>query len=160
MRTSKIKELIKLVEESGVEELEVSLWGRRVRIRKKAIYDGGGNGRNPQVEAIISDRITGIASDQKAADLTASATKKNDVLEIKTPMVGTFYRAPSPDAKPFVQVGDRISRGQTICIIEAMKIMNEIESEYDGVVVDLLVQNSQPVQFGQPLFRIEPASSS
>lgn len=79
------------------------------------------------------------------------------MLEIKSPMVGTFYRAPAPDAKPFVEVGDRISRGQVLCVIEAMKLMNEIESEFAGRVVEILVQNAQPIQFGQPLFLIEPA---
>ena len=72
-------------------------------------------------------------------------------------MVGTFYRAPAPDAKPYIKEGDKITRGQTICIIEAMKIMNEIESEYDGILVEVLVQDAQPVQFGQILFYIEPA---
>ncbi len=72
-----------------------------------------------------------------------------------SPMVGTFYRAPAPDAQPFVQLGDRVSKGQTLCIIEAMKLMNEIESELDGVVAAILVDNAQPVQFGQPLFKIK-----
>ena len=161
MRTSKIKSLIKLVEESNVDELEVSFWGRRVRIRKNSQSGSGNNGHNPQVKTVIPDRVTEIASDQPVETRTkpepAPPSKREDFLEVKTPMVGTFYRAPAPDAKPYVDVGDRVSRGQTVCIIEAMKIMNEIESEYDGVVVEVLVQDAQPVQFGQPLFLIEPA---
>lgn len=76
---------------------------------------------------------------------------------IKSPMVGTFYRSPDPSSPPFVSPGDRVSKGQTLCIIEAMKLMNEIESEVDGVVAEVLVDNAQAVQFGQPLFRVEPA---
>ncbi|MCD6162150.1 MAG: acetyl-CoA carboxylase biotin carboxyl carrier protein [candidate division Zixibacteria bacterium] len=158
MRTSKIKSLIKIVEESNIDELEVSHWGSRVLIRKKVRQIGDNNGHNPQVKAAIPDKLIEITPGQAAEIKPEPApVKAENRLEIKTPMVGTFYRAPSPDAKPYVQVGDRITRGQIICIIEAMKIMNEIESEYDGIVVEVLAQNAQPVQFGQPLLAIEPA---
>jgi acetyl-CoA carboxylase biotin carboxyl carrier protein len=160
MRTSKIKTLIKLVEESNVDELEVSIWGRRVRIRKNLKWNDGNNGNKPQVDAVVPDRITEKVSEQpaEARVQVELPKKKENLLEIKTPMVGTFYRAPAPDAKPYVQVGDRISRGQIICIIEAMKIMNEIESEYDGTIVEILAQNTQPVQYGQTMFTLEPVS--
>ena len=158
MRTSKIKSLIKLVEESGVDELEISFWGSKVRIRKKISSNGNNNGHNPQVVTAAPDRVIEVVSDKKITTKTESAPQeKPDYLEIKTPMVGTFYSAPSPDSKPYVQVGDRVTRGQVVCIIEAMKIMNEIESEYDGVIAEVLVQNAQPVQFGQPLFLLKPA---
>jgi acetyl-CoA carboxylase biotin carboxyl carrier protein len=157
MRTSKIKTLIRLVEQSNVNELEVSFWGRKVRIRKNGKNVNDNNGHGPQVETVVPDRVTEVVSDhQPETRIKPEPAKRENLLEIKAPMVGTFYRSPAPDAKPYVQVGDRVIRGQTVCIIEAMKIMNEIESEYDGVMVELLVQNAHPVQFGQPLFFIEP----
>ena len=158
MRTSKIKSLIKIVEESNIDELEISRWGSRVLIRKNIRHSGDNNGHNPQVKAAVPDRVIEVASDHSIeAQSKPAPVKAENRLELTTPMVGTFYLAPSPDAKPYVKVGDRITRGQIVCIIEAMKIMNEIESEYDGIIVEILVQNAQPVQFGQPLLIIEPA---
>src|SRR5213079_734860 len=91
-----------------------------------------------------------------AAPAAPKAEAKSQFLEVKSPMVGTFYGAPEPGAKPYLSVGDRISKGQILCIIEAMKIMNEIESEFDGVVKEILAQNAHPVEYGQVLFRIDP----
>lgn len=171
MRTSKIRALIRLVEDSGIEELEVTSWGRKVSIRKKA-NSSNNNGHNPQVASRMPDKSietavivsssnpAGQAPVQPAAVAAAPtdkpAARKENLQEIKSPMVGTFYRAPAPDARPFVEVGEKVSRGQVVCIIEAMKLMNEIESEFDGRVVEILVSNAQPVQFGQPLVLIEP----
>lgn len=161
MRTSKIRALIRLVEDSTIDELEVSYWGKKVRIRKNPPAADNNNGSKPQVTMAVPDRVieaTVAASAEKAAPAPAQPKgPAENLLEIKSPMVGTFYRAPAPDAKPFVEVGDKISRGQVVCIIEAMKLMNEIESEFAGRVVEILVQNGQPIQFGQPLFLIEPA---
>jgi len=159
MRASKIKALIKLVEESKIDELEISQWGRKIRIRKNIISNANNNGHRPQVETSAPDNLIKVASSDSSAESTAiiETPERDNLLEIKTPMVGTFYRAPAPDAKPYVKEGDRITRGQTVCIIEAMKIMNEIESEYDGVVAEILVQDTQPVQFGQILIYIKPA---
>lgn len=154
MRTSKIQELIRLVERSDIDELEVSSWGKKVRIRKNV----SGNGNSPQVARSVPDNVMEVAPEHKATKtVEAPPEVKEDYLEIKSPMVGTFYRAPAPDAKPYADVGQKVSRGQVVCIIEAMKIMNEIESEYDGVIVEIPVQNTQPVQFGQPLILIKPA---
>jgi acetyl-CoA carboxylase biotin carboxyl carrier protein len=168
MRTSKIRALIRLVEDSGIDELEVTYWGRKVSIRKKASC-ADNNGHHPQVATrmpdnsietaiIVGNQSAGgqTAETVKAAVRETAAAKKENLLEIKSPMVGTFYRAPAPDAKPFVAAGDKVSRGQVICIIEAMKLMNEIESEFDGRIAEISAQNAQPVQFGQPLFLIEP----
>jgi acetyl-CoA carboxylase biotin carboxyl carrier protein len=102
----------------------------------------------------------GAAPQQLAAGPAAAEpppAEDADLLVVKSPMVGTFYRAPAPDADPFVAEGDRVSRGQVLCIIEAMKIMNEIESEYAGTVVRLHVENAAPVEYGQPLFSLKPA---
>ncbi|NLI14770.1 MAG: acetyl-CoA carboxylase biotin carboxyl carrier protein [candidate division Zixibacteria bacterium] len=169
MRTSKIRALIRLVEDSGIEELEVTSWGRKVSIRKKAAGSNN-NGHNPQVASKMPDKSietavivssstpVGQSPEQPAAapPVNKPAPRKENLQEIKSPMVGTFYRAPAPDARPFVEVGEKVSRGQVVCIIEAMKLMNEIESEFDGRVAEILVQNAQPVQFGQPLILIEP----
>jgi acetyl-CoA carboxylase biotin carboxyl carrier protein len=91
-----------------------------------------------------------------AAEAPKQESPKSRLLEVKSPMVGTYYAAPEPGAKPYLSVGDRISKGQILCIIEAMKIMNEIESEFDGVVKEILAQNAHPVEYGQVLFRIDP----
>ena len=157
MRTSKIKALIKLVEESKVDELEISSLWKRVRIRKKIMSDSNNNNRNPQVVGAVPDRVIEVTTEPREPSVKKPVSANQDnFLEIKSPMVGTFYRSPAPDANPFVEPGGKISRGQTVCIIEAMKLMNEIESEYEGKIVQVLVQNAQPVQFGQPLFLIEP----
>ena len=92
---------------------------------------------------------------QAAAEPEKLEKPKPRYLEVKSPMVGTYYAAPEPGAKPYLSVGDRISKGQILCIIEAMKIMNEIESEFDGVVKEILAQNAHPVEYGQVLFRID-----
>ena len=158
MRTSKLRSLIKLVEQSKIDELEISQWGQKIRIRKKITANSDNNGNRPQVAAPVPDNLIEVGkSRQSETEAKAKPTPASDLSEIKTPMVGTFYRSPAPDAKPYVDVGDRISRGQTVCIIEAMKIMNEIEAEFDGVVAEIPVQDAQPVQYGQTLFLIKPA---
>jgi acetyl-CoA carboxylase biotin carboxyl carrier protein len=154
--------LIKLVEESNIGELEVSSWGRKVSIRKKiGSNNDNGNHHNaansmPQVQAApFQSRVDQLEISTQAPK---AAPVRIDLLEIKSPMVGTFYRSPAPDAKPYVEVGQNVKPGQVLCIIEAMKLMNEIEAEHAGRVVEVLVENAKPVQFGQPLFLIEPIS--
>ena len=157
MNERKIRKLIKLVEESNIGELEVSSWGRKVRIRKKV----------PESENSASSPVPTITvgSTNNPASAVAPEPKiekrKEEILEnlvpIKSPMVGTFYLAPAPGAKPYVEVGQMISVGQVVCIVEAMKLMNEIESEVSGKVMKILVENATPVEFGQTLFLIEPA---
>jgi len=157
MKTSKIQALIRLVEQSDVDELEVSSWGKKVRIRKRIQGNGSNNGNSPQVNTTVPDKIIEVVPpSQGQVSKEAPPEAKDNYLEIKSPMVGTFYQAPAPDARPYVEAGERVARGQVVCIIEAMKIMNEIESEFDGRVVNVLVKNAQPVQFGQPLMIIEP----
>jgi acetyl-CoA carboxylase biotin carboxyl carrier protein len=164
MRTTKIRALIKLVEDSRIDELTVSSWGQKVCIRRKLEDSENNNGHKSQVVARVPDRVieaTVVAQTPASAPAVAAKTeaqiKRENLQEIKSPMVGTFYSAPAPDAKQYVNVGDKVNRGQVVCIIEAMKLMNEIESEFSGRVVETLVSNAQPVQFGQPLFLIEPA---
>jgi acetyl-CoA carboxylase biotin carboxyl carrier protein len=159
MREKYIKSLIRLVEESDIESLEVSSWGRKVRITQR-LDPGHNNGAgqitvpvatySPPASTPTSTPAASAESSQPVADNT------NNLVEIKSPMVGTFYRAPSPDADPYVSLNERITEGQVVCIVEAMKLMNEIESEVSGRVVKALVENAKPVEFGQVLFLIDP----
>ena len=164
MNTKYIQSLIRLVEESEIESLEVSSWGRKIKIIQKlsASTNGHSNGSTVVIPAQAPVAASPPApapatAPQKAAEPPAQvADNKSNLVEIKSPMVGTFYRAPSPDADPYVSVNEKITEGQVVCIVEAMKLMNEIESEVSGRVVEILVENAKPVEFGQALFRIDP----
>ena len=153
-----LKGLITLVEDSGVDALDLELVGSdpgdltRVRIRKSPRVAAAS--APPAVAAIAAPAPRTDApppSAPAAADATAAG-----LAEVLSPMVGTFYRAPAAGADPFVSVGDRVEAGQTLCILEAMKLMNELESEVAGVVREIAVENAEPVEFGELLFRIEP----
>jgi acetyl-CoA carboxylase biotin carboxyl carrier protein len=151
MDLRKLKKLIDLVQESGIGELEITEGEERVKIVR-----GG------QVEvahpATAAPAVVPVGPGPAAAPSAAPAPEAPAAPEghvVKSPMVGTFYRAPSPDAEPFVDIGDAVKAGQTICIIEAMKLMNEIEADRDGVVKSILVENGQPVEYGEPLIVIE-----
>jgi len=137
----KIKELIKIMEEHNLEEIEIEREGARIKLKKSS----------PQNKHTNLIQV----SSEKTLQETLEKESKN-LIEIKAPMVGTFYRAPSPGAKPYVEVGDVIEPGTVLCIIEAMKLMNEIKSEVKGKIVEILVENGEPVEFGQPLFLVEP----
>jgi len=156
MKEKTIRKLIKLVEESNVEELEVSSWGRKVRITKRLPRQ-----ENPATK-VLSKEVIQIPSEDKGEkpQVEEKITKPeatDNLVPIKSPMVGTFYRAPAPDAKPYVDLNQMITMGQVVCIIEAMKLMNEIESEVAGRVAKILVENGKPVEYGQALFLIEPS---
>lgn len=163
-----VKKLIEMIDESSVDSIEISTEkGIKIRIAKSPIQRGGVQMAAPvAMPAVLppamDTRVTPAAGVPSAA-LESSAGKTDGggppasaQLEVKSPMVGTFYSAPEPGAKPYVSVGDRVQKGQTLCIIEAMKIMNEIESEFAGVVKEILAQDAQPVEYGQVLFRIDP----
>jgi acetyl-CoA carboxylase biotin carboxyl carrier protein len=141
-----IEEMLQLMESRGLVELEMEHQGLRIRLKK-------GGGPAPQVV----EYVTGLPQALPPAPAPKPAEEPRGVT-IKSPMVGTFYRAPAPDAPPFVEVGQDVAVGQVVCIVEAMKLMNEIKSEVAGRVLDVLVQNGDPVEFGQSLFVIEPAS--
>ena len=152
MDLRKLKTLIELVESSGIAELEISEGEERVRITR--------TGASTQqayapVAAPIPQPVAAVSAPQAAPP--AAGPAKPAVAEghvVKSPMVGTFYRSASPGAKPFVDVGQNVNSGDTLCIIEAMKLLNEIESDQSGVIKAILVENGQPVEFGQPLFVI------
>jgi len=159
MRELFIRKLIKMVEQSDIDSLEVSSWGRSVRINKNR---GSSNGHTsvtlaaPPAPRIAAPPPEPVALPKPAEPATApEAARPSTETGIKSPMVGTFYRAPSPDARPYVEVGDRVKEGQTVCIVEAMKLMNEIQAEITGIITAILVENGQPVEYGQTLFTIK-----
>jgi acetyl-CoA carboxylase biotin carboxyl carrier protein len=143
----KVKKLIELLEESGISEIEISEGEESVRISRYP---------NPGMMAFAPAPQPAIVHapqpEPKAEPATEPAAKGH---QITAPMVGTFYGSPTPGAKPFVEIGSRVAAGDTICIIEAMKMMNQIETDVAGKVVSILVDNGDPVEFGQPLFVIE-----
>ncbi len=149
MYIKEIKDMINLMNENNLTELEIEKEGVRIRLKK-----GAPCGYEKVVE--ISPHAAPAAYPE-AMPKASEEAKKTNTAEIKAPMVGTFYRAPSPEAPSYVNIGDMVDVGQVICIIEAMKLMNEIKSEVKGKVVDIQVENAEPVEFGQGLFVIEPS---
>jgi acetyl-CoA carboxylase biotin carboxyl carrier protein len=150
----KLKKLIDLVQESGIAELEITEGEERVRIaRGGAVSVTPLAGGAPPAAAVAASAAVPAAS---AAPATAAPPVEPapEGHVVKSPMVGTFYRAPSPDAKPFVDVGSTVKAGETICVLEAMKLMNEIEADASGTIKAILVENGQPVEYGQALFII------
>ena len=146
---NRIREIIAIIEESNVNEVEISSWwGRKIRVVKNA-SGGPLAGSNPATGPVPAAGPAAPAAEGSPAAGDGSHT-------IHSPIVGTFYGSASPETPAFIQVGDRISTGQTICIIEAMKIMNEIESDVDGIVTEILVENASPVEFNQPLVIVRP----
>jgi len=148
MNLKEIKEMINLMNDNGLVELEIEKDGTRIRLRKMAAGVELQSG-----PVVIEKEIVEPKSREVSESMGKPAVK---TVEIKAPMVGTFYRAPSPEAPPYVEVGQIVEAGQVICIIEAMKLMNEIKSEIKGKVLEILADNSEPVEFGQSMFLIEP----
>lgn len=155
MTLEEIKQLIQVVLESGVAELEVTRGENRVRICRAFQ-----SAPQPTVIPVSSPPAQAPASNSSAPAAAASGPAApladNSITYVKSPIVGTFYEAPSPDAPPFVSVGDRVTPGQVLCIIESMKLMNEIEAEIAGTIVGKLVENGSPVEYGEALFAIRP----
>ena len=150
MWKDKLKELIYLLENSNVNEIEASFWGRKYRVVKKpAIVT------SEDVPNIIDDQVNIDVSDSQNTLHTKAIIESNNHNKILSPMPGTFYMASSPDSPNFVNIGDTISKGDTLCIIEAMKIMNEIEAEKDGTIKSIFVDSGQSVEYNQPLFELE-----
>jgi acetyl-CoA carboxylase biotin carboxyl carrier protein len=152
-----IKELIDLVAERGLSALEVEQTGFRIRI-EGAARAVSGNGAGSAAESLASPAALPPASPGPAAEARASAQEQKGLHVITSPIVGTFYRAPSPEADPFAEVGQKVSKGKILCIIESMKLMNEIESDVAGEIVDVFPQNGQPVEYGEKLFAIRLAA--
>ena len=151
MNIKEIKEMINLMNDNSLVELEIEKDGMRIRLRKLTNETQGFSG------PIVIEKEKLVES-RGARELGTETSGESQVktVEIKAPMVGTFYRAPSPESPPYVEVGQIIEAGQVICVIEAMKLMNEIKSEVKGKVVEVLVDNAEPVEYGQSMFLIEP----
>ncbi|MGD2069003.1 MAG: acetyl-CoA carboxylase biotin carboxyl carrier protein [Gemmatimonadota bacterium] len=162
-----LQTLIRAIDESSLDSIEIERGGTRVRLSKTP--QGTVVAAPPAVHAMHAPAPVpapsppgnpGPAPAGPAADVEAEAEEpeeESDLVDVTSPMVGTFYRAPAPDAPPYVERGDRVAKGDTLCIIEAMKLMNELEAEVTGTIREVLVDNAEPVEYGQVLFRIAPA---
>lgn len=154
MDLRKLKKLIDLVEESGIAEIELTEGEEKVRISRQlniAQQPPMQYMQMPQMQAPMSQATPQNSTNE--SEIISSTPPQGH--QVTSPMVGTFYRASSPDAGSFVEVGSSVKKGDTLCIIEAMKILNEIESDADGIIKNILIENGQPVEFGEPLFVIE-----
>jgi acetyl-CoA carboxylase biotin carboxyl carrier protein len=156
-----VKKLIDIIDESTVDSIEISSdKGMKIRISKSPSGRGAMVAQQPVMAPMMAPPALPAARQTpaegfQAVDGAPRVEARSAGTEVKSPMVGTFYGAPEPGTKPYVSVGTRVSKGQILCIIEAMKIMNEIESEVTGVVTEILASDAQPVEYGQPLFRID-----
>lgn len=163
-KLNEIKELVKLIDSTSVQEIEIENDGSRLVIRKPGKTEVVNVTAAPAAQPYIPAQAAAPAAPQQgapqssapAAEAQAPAAPKEKLHQIVSPMVGTFYRSPSPEAGPYVNVGDRVSEKTTVCILEAMKLMNELEAEVRGEIVEVLVENGQLVEFGQPLFLVRP----
>jgi len=152
MDLRKLKKLIDLVQESGIAELEITEGEEKVRISRSGLVSAASQGAAPAVAFPPAAPAAAVPAVPGA--VAAEPAPGGEGHAVKAPMVGTFYRAPSPEARPFVEVGQVVKQGDTVCVIEAMKLMNEIEADASGTVKAILVENGQPVEYGQALFII------
>jgi len=155
MWQDKLKEIIYILENSNVNEIELTFWGRKFRVAKNPPSNSN-NESNQPIQIIESDpEIQNKQfNDAKKSEMKVRSEKLENIL---SPMPGTFYSSPTPDDPPFISVGDTVKKGQILCIIEAMKIMNQIESDFDGEITDIKVDNGKPVEYNQVLFKIDPS---
>ena len=159
MDIKEIQELVKFVSKSGVSEVEIESKGFKITIKTPPYKRGG----QPEVQVVQAAPVAAqpvavapAAAPQPVAEAASAKEEVGNYEEVKSPMIGTFYRSSSPDKDPFVGVGDEVKKGDVICIIEAMKLFNEIEAEVSGKIVKVLADDSSPVEYDQPLFLIEP----
>jgi acetyl-CoA carboxylase biotin carboxyl carrier protein len=160
MKTSEIRDLIDFISKTGLNEVNIETSELRLHVKREPdqkVLKSAPVVAAPVAAAPVAAAPAPVAAPAapKAAPAEAPASGKKTV-EIKSPMIGTFYRSGNPDSPPFVSVGDKVSKGQTVCIIEAMKLFNEIESEFSGTIVKVMVENSSPVEYEQVLFVVEP----
>ena len=146
MNIKELKEIVAVFKEADIAELEIEREDAKIRLKRNA---------EPEVRHIVAQPHTSVVESVKP-DIGKAEEKNEGLVEIKTPMVGTFYKAPAPDADPFVEVGAKVTEDTVVCIIEAMKLMNEIKADVKGRIVKILVDSGQPVEFGQTLFLVKP----
>lgn len=155
MWKDKIKEIIYMLENSDINEIEVRFWFKKIKVTKKPpvlnVDPEQLSSKNLNISDLVKEESQDL--DDKQEDLP-----KENFIKIKSPMPGTFYSAPDPESSPFVNIGDNVNAGDTICIVEAMKIMNEIQAEESGIVEEIMVDNSSPVEFDQVLFKLKTSN--
>jgi acetyl-CoA carboxylase biotin carboxyl carrier protein len=149
MDFKEIKKLIELMSEMALTEIEVEESGRRIRIRKEVFA--------PAREKSVSSAVPHSTEKEPALQHESKEEGEEKTVLVRSPIVGTFYKSPSPDADAYAEIGDMVKKGQILCIVEAMKLMNEIESDVEGKIVEICVEDGAAVEYGEPLFRIEPA---
>ena len=157
MWQDKLKEIIYILENSDVNEIEVNFWGRKYRVSKQAsvvVQESSGLASKEASQNAVKSSPNPLESENTLLSYENESFDGEDQL---SPMPGTFYSSPTPEDEPFVSEGDAVKKGQVLCIIEAMKIMNEIESEFDGTIMKVNVNNGDPVEYNQPLFVIKPS---
>jgi len=157
MKPKEIRDLIDFISSSGLDEVNIETPEFKLSVKKNSAPTIA-----PVMEIPVTSNATAAqaaATEQQAVAVhsTAPVASTSNLIEIKSPMIGTFYLSSGPTAEPFVQEGDKVKAGQTVCIIEAMKLFNEIESEYSGSIVKVLVENASPVEYDQPLFLVDPS---
>ncbi len=168
MKATEIQELLAFISKSGLDEVNIETSEIKLKVKKHTSAKIKQNFIQPSVAAMPADSTglvaansyhpsSHVSSDKPERKEEGTAEDNGKLVTIKSPMIGTFYLSPNPDAQPFVQVGDRVNIGQTVCIVEAMKLFNEIESEHAGTVVKILVDDASPVEYDQPLFLIDPS---
>jgi acetyl-CoA carboxylase biotin carboxyl carrier protein len=152
-----IEQLLQFMSEHNLEEFEYSNGGLHIRLRKPSSGVVVAAPRSVSAPEIIVSALAGAPQASSGAAPAVEARSSEDLHLVKSPIVGTFYEAPSPGSEPFVKVGTSVETGKVLCVVEAMKLMNEIESEVSGEIVRIFVENGQPVEYGQPLFGIRPS---
>jgi acetyl-CoA carboxylase biotin carboxyl carrier protein len=164
MKAKELRDLIDFIAQSGLAEVNIETEEFKISVKRYTEAPAVTQSSVPvPPPAVVHQQVPvatpAVQQPQTGGEAPAPEPKSNKkLLEIKSPMIGTFYRAPNPDAEPFVKVGDVVKKGQVVCIIEAMKLFNEIESEVEGRIVEVLVENATPVEYDQPLFLVEPLS--
>lgn len=164
MKAKEIQELIDFIAKSGLDEVNIETEQFKIKVKKSSeVKTKIIEKASPTISATIpvppppTEAVPVVEKEAVVADTGTPAPTTNGYVEIKSPMIGTFYRSPDPDTEEFVKVGDKVAKGQTVCIIEAMKLFNEIESEVSGTVAKVLIENSSPVEYDQPLFLVDPS---
>ena len=160
LNITELSELLKALNQTDIEELTLKSGDFELTVRKGTAAAAAALSNSIQEGAVPVGMPAFAAAEPATSSPSAPAPHSSrtdaDLTDVTSPMVGTFYRAPAPDEPPFINVGDRITKGQTVCIIEAMKLMNELEAEVSGEVVEILLENGEPVEFNQPLMRVKP----
>lgn len=157
MNLKELKEMVELMNDNDLAELEIERDGMKIKLKKAADNTVSMQPMSYALPTIPAAPRAAAPAAAPSVPAAAPVEDKSNLKEVKSPMVGTFYRAPSPEAAPFIEIGQTVEVGQVVCIVEAMKLMNEIKSEVRGKVVEICVDNAEPVEFGQVIFRVDPA---